>query len=142
MRRLVATAAVLLLAAAPATAQQDALRQSLDRLAGAWQRGDVAAIAALASRSGVTLDIDGAKVAQLPARQVAAGLRRVFEDRENVSTRVSMARQVAGEPNRAFGEISWQSRVRGTSIPERGTVFVALVRENGDWRIAEIRLLR
>ena len=118
------------------------LQPTLERVAAAWHRGDVGGIAALSARAGISLNIDGATVGPLPARQAAAVLRRVFEDRESVGAKVNMSRQVGAERNQAFGEISWSTRARGTTIPERATVFVAFVREDNGWRVAEIRLLR
>jgi hypothetical protein len=124
----------------PAAAQE--LRPLLERVANALQRGDVGGISALAARSGMSLDVDGRNVGPLGQRQTAAVLRRLFDDRETVTTRVSTIREVGGDPARAFGEINWSTRARGTTIPERATVFVALVRENNGWRVTEIRLLR
>jgi hypothetical protein len=49
---------------------------------------------------------------------------------------------VGGQPARAFGEITWTTRARGTTIPERANLFVAFVREGDAWRITEIRLMR
>jgi hypothetical protein len=133
-------ASLLTLAASPAAAQD--LEQTLERVAAAWHKGDAGAITALAARSGVSLDVDGRSVGPLGPRQAAAGIRRVFEDRESVAARSNMTRVVGGAPPRAFGEITWASRARGTTIPERATIFVALVREDDRWRITEIRLIR
>ena len=54
----------------------------------------------------------------------------------------NMSREIGGSPTRAFGEITWTAKARGTTIPERATVFVAFVRDEDGWRITEIRLLR
>lgn len=129
-----------LAAAAPALAQD--LRPTLDRVASALQRGEATAITGLAARGGVSLDVDGRSVGPLPQRQAAAVLRRVFEDRESVEARTSMSRVVGGDPAQAFGEISWTTRTRGTTIPERSTLFVAFVLEDNRWRITDIRLRR
>jgi hypothetical protein len=140
-RRLwLAVAAAILVSAPPVQAQE--LTQVLDRVASAWQRGDVAAITALAARAGISLDVDGSSVGPLGARQASAVLRRTFENRESVATRLIMSRTVGGDPVRAFGEISWTARARGTTIPEQAKLFIAVVREDGGWRVYEIRLLR
>jgi hypothetical protein len=133
-------ASALLLAAVPAHAQE--LQQVLDQAAGALHRGDAGALARLAAGSGMSVDVDGRAVGPLARRQAAAVIRRLFEDRESVGARTTMSRVVGGDPPRAFGEISWTMRVRGTTIPVRSNVFVALVREGDRWRITEIRLLR
>jgi hypothetical protein len=66
----------------------------------------------------------------------------MFEDRESVSATPRVGRAVGGQPARAFGEITWTTRARGTTIPERANLFVAFVREGDAWRITEIRLMR
>jgi hypothetical protein len=131
-------AVLALLLASPAHAQNPA--QTLERIAAAWHKGDANAITALAARAGISVDVDGRAVGPLGARQAAAVLRRVFGDRESVSARTSMSRATGND--RAFGEISWSMKARGTTIPERATIFVALIREDGDWRVSEIRLLQ
>lgn len=130
----------LLTVAAAASAQQ--LGPVLQRVASAWHEGDARAITALSARSGISLDVDGSTVGPLAARQSAAVLRRVFDDRESVSAAPRVSRTVGGDPARAFGEIAWTTRARGTTIPERATLFVAFVREGEAWRITEIRLMR
>lgn len=142
VRRIVFVALALLLVAGSRPAAAQELRPLLERVANALQRGDVGGIAALAANAGMSLDVDGRNVGPLGQRQTAAVLRRLFEDREAVTTRVSTIREVGGDPARAFGEITWSTRARGTTIPERATVFVALVREENGWRVTEIRLLR
>jgi len=132
--------AFMLLVIAPAAAQD--LTPALQRVAAAWHKGDARAVAALAAEAGVSLDVDGSTVGPLAERQAAAVLRRVFGDRESVSATPRVSRTVGGEPARAFGEISWTTRARGTTIPERATLFVAFVREDDAWRITEIRLMR
>lgn len=136
----VLAALILLLPTQPAAAQD--LEQALARVASAWHRGDAHAITRLAASGGISLDVDGRAVGPLGPRQAAAVIRRVFEDRESVGARSNMTRSVGGSPARAFGEISWTTRARGTTIPERATLFVAFVREDDRWRITEIRLIR
>ena len=144
MRRLCLTLAFVLAAlpgtVLPAAAQN--LEQSLNRVAAAWHRGDAGAITELGAAAGISIDVDGSTVGPLGPRQAAAVLRRVFEDRESVTVRTSLTRAVGGEPARAFGELTWEVRSRGTTIPEQSKLFVALVHEAGQWRITEIRLLR
>ena len=140
MRRSAAPLAALftLLLALPLHAQDPA--QTMERLAGAWHKGDANAITALAASAGISVDVDGRAVGPLGARQAAAVLRRVFDDRESVNARASMTRATGND--RAYGEISWNMKARGTTIPERATIFIALIREDGGWRVSEIRLLQ
>jgi hypothetical protein len=142
MRRASIVLALLLLLASARSASAQDLQPVLERIAAAWHKGDAGAIAGLASRNGVSIDIGGASVGPLPQRQVAPVLRRAFDERESVSARVNMARQGAGEAGRAYGEIAWSIRARGTTIPERLNLYVGLILEDGAWRISEVRLLR
>jgi hypothetical protein len=134
--------ALVCLGTVPALAVGQDLARELDRLAAAWHRGDASVIAGLGARAGISLDVDGSSVGPLGPRQAAAVLRRVFEDRESVGVRSTQTRAVGGDPPRAFGELRWTVRARGTTIPEQAKVFVAFVREGDRWRITEIRLLR
>ena len=137
----VALAALLFtVGAGPAHTQE--LPRELSRVAAAWHRGDASTIAGLGAKGGISLDVDGSSVGPLGPRQAAAVLRRVFEERESVGVRTAQTRTVGGDPPRAFGELSWNVRTRGTTIPEQSKVFVAFVREGDRWRVTEIRLLR
>lgn len=140
--RALALAVVLLLGfAGSARAQNAELERTLHRLAAFWARGDAAAVATLATRAGLSLDLDGAAIGPLGPRQAEAVLRRIFDQHVTVQLRTGTARVVGGAPPRAFGELSWLSRIRGTTIPEHATVFLALVREENGWRITQIRLM-
>ncbi len=135
----------LLLALAPALAppaRAQELNDVLARFAAAWARGDAGGLAALVSRNGVTIDIGGGEIGPLGGRQAAAVLRRLFDERETTAVQARFAQVVGGAPTRAFGEIRWRARSRGTTESEGATIFLALVRENGTWRINQIRLLQ
>lgn len=140
VRSLLLAAALTLMGMGPAAAQD--LDPVLQRVAAAWHKADARAVAALGAEAGISLDVDGSTVGPLGTRQAAAVLRRVFDDRESVSAAPRVSRTVGGDPARAFGEFTWTTRARGTTIPERATLFVAFVREADAWRITEIRLMR
>jgi hypothetical protein len=133
---------LLVTAAAPRTLAAQDLNAVAERIASAWARGDFATIARHISQQGVSIDIDGATSGPLGARQAAAALRRIFEGRETISANPAMARVASGAPARAFTEIAWINRMHGTTIPERSTIFIGYVREDGQWRITQIRLMR
>lgn len=141
MRRLF-TFVIALFAIAPAAA---ASAQDLDplvqRVTSAWKRSDASAIASFISGDGVSLEIGGARVGPLPPRQAAAALRKLFDSVETVSVHSGMAKLVSGAPKRAFVEINWTTRARGTTVPQRSTIFIALVLEGDRWRVTEIRHL-
>jgi hypothetical protein len=138
----VAVAAIAVLAAAiPAAAQN--LEPLTQRMTLSWGRGDVGAITSLIAADGVAIEIEGQRVGPLNARQASAVLRRLFDNREIVSAQTGMAKIVSGSPRRAFVELAWTIRARGTTIPERYKIFLALVNDDRDaWRITEIRLLK
>lgn len=126
--------------AAPAGAQN--LERVVERFADHWARGDASALTSLASKKGVSFDIDGKPMGPVAIRQAAAVLRRVFNDYETVQVRILFREIVGGEPPLAFAEINWLTRVHGTTIPEKTTVFVALVLEEDHWRVTQIRFVK
>jgi len=142
MRTLAAAVVVVLLSAVPVRAQEASLDSTFRHIVGLWQRGNAAAVAALVAADGLSLELDGRPMGPLPARQAAASLRRLFEQRETLSVEPGMRGEMAGDPTRAFGEFDWVTRLRGTTVPERNTVFLALEREADRWRVTEIRVLR
>ncbi len=142
-RRVVALSiGFLLTCTAIASGQEAELGRVIDRLASSWARGEANTLAALSARNGVSLNVDGEQIGPLTPRQAAAVLRNLFVGRTTHSLSPGLARVVGGQPLRAFGELSWTVRTRGTTIPERTTIFLALVWEGDTWRITQIRLLR
>lgn len=133
---------LLLSIVASASAQEAELEKVLDRLAAAWARADAGSLAALSARNGISVDLDGEPIGPLTPRQAAAVLRNIFLGRTTDALSTGLARIVGGQPPRAFGELSWTVRTQGTTIPERTTIFLALVWEGNSWRITQIRLLR
>jgi hypothetical protein len=85
--------------------------------------------------------VEGEPAGPLATRQANASLRRVFSDLETISVTLASKKQLSGNPPRAYLELLWTRRARGTTIPDRATVFVAVEGGNGAWRITEIRLL-
>jgi hypothetical protein len=129
-----------LIVALPVRAQN--VRPVVESIASSWSRADAGSIAGIASRDGVSVQIGGDKKGILKPNQVAAVLREVFDGSETVSARTDRVGAMGGTRQRAFGEISWTARVRGTTNPQRSTVFLALVHEDDGWRISEIRLMK
>ncbi len=142
MKRLLVMAGLLAGLVLPQAAHAQALKPLVDRLTRAWMQADASAIASFAAKDGVTLDIGSSRVGPVPARQAAAALRKLFESRENVADRAGMARPVGGSADRAFVEITWTTRARGTTVPERSTVYFGLALEGDRWRVTEIRHIR
>ena len=142
MNRSVLAALALLVAAPVRPAQAQNLEPLVDRLTQAWNRADAGAIASFASREGVSIEIGGMRVGSLPARQVGAALRRLFDCCETLAARSASPKIVGGSPKRAFVEITWTTRARGTTVPERSTVFLGLSLEGDRWRVTEIRHIK
>ncbi|MFW6079777.1 MAG: hypothetical protein ACODAE_09155 [Gemmatimonadota bacterium] len=144
MRRALVLGVVLVVGAGGALEAQESppLARVLDSLAVSWQRGDARSVVTLAAGTGLTLSVTPEPVGPLAPRQAAALLRRIFEERETVSIELGMEHVVGGVPPRAFGELTWVHRARGTTMPERTVIFLALVRDDDAWRVTEIRFLR
>ncbi len=143
MRVLPLAAALTVLAAVcvqPAGAQD--LRPTASRLSSAWARGDASEIGTRAARSGLSIAVNGDRTGPFNGRQAAAALKRVFEDRETLSARPGKNGIIDGEPRKAFVEIAWTTRTKGSRIEERTTVLLQLVEDGKDWRITEIRLMK
>jgi len=132
--------ALLVTAARPASAQD--LRPTVSRLASAWARGDFSEIGTRTARSGLSIAVDGDRAGPYNERQAVAALKRVFDDRETLSARAGKSGIIDGDRRKAYVEISWTTRTRGSRIEERTTVVLQLIEEGQDWRITEIRLMK
>ncbi len=145
MKRLLLVGLALVLAAAPARAQSrdvQELRSVVDRIAAAWARGDAGGVVSRAVRSGVQVEVGGGPMGALSNRKAAAVIRRAFDDLETVSARTRTVEVTGGNPPRGYGEIEWVVRMPGSRVSERTRIFVALVRDDRDWRLTQIRLMR
>jgi len=140
MKRALALTAMLLAVAATAHAQD--FRPVVQQLARGWQRGDFSVLGSHTASMGLSLDVEGRRLGPLPGRQAASALSRLLDERETVAVRISMLKEIEGSPRRAFAELSWETRPRGTTIPTRTTVFVALELERDRWCFTEIRLMK
>ncbi len=142
MRALLSLVAVGLLAAPVSAQEGDDLTGLMDSLAVLWTRGDAAALAAHTAEDGLDLEIHGETVGPLEGRRAAAALRQLFGGQETVSVEPGSASRVIGAENRAFGELTWVVRLPGAAMTENNKIFVALVREEQQWRVTQIRILR
>jgi hypothetical protein len=140
MRRALALTAMLLGVATTVRAQD--FRPVVQQLARGWQRGDVSMLSSHTASMGLSLDVEGRRLGPLPGRQAVAALSRLLDERETVSVSTGMQKEMEGSPRRAFAELNWVTRPRGTTIPQRTTIFVALELERDRWRITEIRLMK
>lgn len=127
-------------------AQQDgsvpALGTFTERMTLAWGRNDAAALGGMVASPGVSIATDGKLVGPLAARQASAVLRKLFDESETISVTLTSRKELPGSPVRAYLELIWQRRARGTTIPERVTVFVALTLQESAWRITDIRFVQ
>ncbi|MFW5947377.1 MAG: hypothetical protein ACOCUW_02685 [Gemmatimonadota bacterium] len=145
MRRALVPAALVagLLSVAPGAAQEAGdLDGLLDTLGSLWARGDAAALARHGVDAGLDLEVHGELMGPLEGRRAAAALRQLFGGQETVSVQPGAAARVVGAEDRAFAEFVWMVRTPGSVMAERNKIFLALVLEDGDWRVSQIRILR
>jgi hypothetical protein len=141
IRGLLVTLLVAAVSAVPVSAQED-LSSMFDTLAAVWARGDATALAGFAASRGIELEVHGESLGRISGRKAAAAFRHLFGTQETVSVRASMTSRVQGTDRTAFGELTWEMRPRGSTIPASNTVFLGLVREGTSWRISQIRVRR
>jgi hypothetical protein len=141
MTRKLAVVLALFGSAAPALRAQE-FKPAAQRVAAAFQRQDVGVLGSQAARGGLSIDLSGERVGPFSGRQAATALKRFFDERETVSISLGNLRETGGDPRRGYVELNWVIRSRGSRIPERSTVVVALELDHDQWRITEIRLMR
>jgi len=92
--------------------------------------------------SGIRLQLDGTAHTGLSSRQALASLRDFLRGFQESEAYVTRAAPVAGSGERGFAEITWTARIAGTSQEIRRTLFLGFYREQGEWRVDEVRLMR
>jgi hypothetical protein len=126
-----------------AAQEEPRLAEFVAAVARLWGAGDAEGLVALAPAGGrILLDLGEGSASEVRPRNAAAALRRLFGERETVGVRPTRATVSGGAPLRGFGELSWSARPRGVTDVQASTVFLGVVREEGGWRIRELRLLR
>ena len=128
-------------ACVPAACLGQDLEEAAARFATQWAAGDVSQLQNRFSQSGARIQWEARPLGALSPQRAGASVREYLKNREAASARVSRTAEVGGEPPRGFAEIRWESRIRGMSEMVTRTVFVAFVYEDGDWRVAELRVL-
>ena len=126
---------------APAVCLGQGLEEAATGFATQWAASDVSRLQSQFSQSGVSIQWEAGPLGALSAQRAGASIREYLENREAASARVSRVEEVGDEPPRGFAEIRWESRIRGMSEMVTRTVFVAFVYEDGNWRVAELRVL-
>ena len=91
---------------------------------------------------GIRLQLDGLAHNGISSRQAVASLREFLRNFDDGQTFLSRAEPVDGSPDRGFAEVLWSGRAAGTSDQIRRILFLGLFREQGNWRVDEVRLLR
>ena len=125
----------------PAVCLGQGLEEAATGFATQWAASDVSRLQSGFSQSGVSIQWEARPLGALSPQRAGASIREYLENREAASARVSRVEEVGGEPPRGFAEIRWESRIRGMSEMVTRTVFVAFVYEDGNWRVAELRVL-
>lgn len=137
-------AAILLLAPASLGAQaggEAELRATAERVAELWTSGGVSALGDLLLDRGVRFHAGPGGRETLDTRKATAALEDLLERRRTASARVVRVSAMEGSPQRGSAEIVWEAVAPGTSEVLRYTLFVGMVREDGRWRVYEIRVL-
>lgn len=91
---------------------------------------------------GIRLHLDGDGYAGLSARQAVASIREFLHGFDPGETVVTKVAPIDGSSDRGFAEAHWSARMSGTSQEIRRTLFLGLRREEGEWKIDEVRFLR
>ncbi|MDB4947413.1 MAG: hypothetical protein JWM27_62 [Gemmatimonadetes bacterium] len=128
--------------AAVAQASPAPLQAFVADVARLWAAGDADALVDLAPADGrIVLDVGGGSAGPVGQRQAAAALRAVFGGRTTVSVRAERSTVSGGSPVSGFGELRWDSRLRGVSTAHASVVFVGVVWDGRAWRVRELRIL-
>jgi hypothetical protein len=108
----------------------------------AFALGSEDALGKLLWSEGIRLQLAGSGRAGLSARQAVASLMEFLRPYDRNRTLVSRAAPLEGSPDRGFAEVLWTARAVGTSDEVTSTLFLGLRRDEGDWKIDEVRILR
>ncbi|HEX7119003.1 MAG TPA: hypothetical protein VF212_09455 [Longimicrobiales bacterium] len=129
------SAALVLLAAAAAHAQDAEFERVLASASQSWSRGDADAIAALATRGGLFINVGSRSFGPLGARHASALLREIFDSLGTARLIRRSVQFIGGVQPRGYGEFVWR-----TEGAQQATVFLGLVRGPDGWRLTEIRV--
>ena len=110
--------------------------------AGAVAGGSGVDLARFLAADGIRLQLSGPAHTGISSRQAVASLRELLRGFDRGQTFLSRASPADGSPDRGFAEVLWSARAVGTSDEIHRTFFLGLVRDRGDWRVEEVRLLR
>lgn len=89
----------------------------------------------------IRLQLSGSGRSGLSPRQAIAAVEEFLRPYRRGGTVVSRAAALDSSPDRGFAEILWSAMAVGTADTSPNTVFVGLIRLDGDWKVDEIRLL-
>jgi hypothetical protein len=136
--RALLTAIIMLLAPAPAPAQQALLSQAAESARQAWFEHDARGLVADAPRLLVQLPGADPSVALGPA-QAAALLTDYMVQGQEVETVVRAAREV--EPGRGYVELQRRYRIAGTQDVRTQSLLLGYRLVRSGWRLVELRIV-
>ena len=136
--RALLTAIIMLLAPAPAPAQQALLSQAAESARQAWFEHDARGLVADAPRLLVQLPGADPSVALGPA-QAAALLTDYMVQGQEVETVVRAAREV--EPGRGYVELQRRFRIAGTQDVRTQSLLLGYRLVRSGWRLVELRIV-
>lgn len=106
-----------------------------------WGEGDVGGLMELTAGGGRLVLDTGSGTEAVNDRHAAAALRALFAERESVAARPVRVTVAGGTPPRGFAEVAWTFRTRGVPEPQSRSIYVGAIREDGGWRLTELRVL-
>jgi len=118
------------------------LDRAVERVAGAWSDGDLAALHELLDAAGVRFRDAAGEHGRLDPRKARAVVRRLWSEHRGGRVLVERSAVVGGSPTRGFAHLRWRTVPEGTSEPVSYTLFVGMVHGPAGWRIYELRVLR
>lgn len=122
-------------------APQPTLENAAAAFARLWARSDAEGVTAELAVEGLRLHLGPDREGLVGPRQARAALRDFLEPLRTTELDVERVYEAGGQPARGFVELHWTAVVSGTDDVVRYTLFAGFVREEGAWRLAEIRIL-
>jgi hypothetical protein len=135
-----ALAILLVLGTAPVPAAGQDWSGLTRDFARAWERREPAALQRLMAPS-LTLLVEGKEYLGVSPRQAVARVGPVLEGYPPRRPGLIRSGAVEGETDRAFAEFSWSPEAEGAG-PNGFILFLGLRLLDGEWRLAELRILR
>ncbi|MEX2572216.1 MAG: hypothetical protein WD737_13035 [Gemmatimonadota bacterium] len=117
------------------------LEDFVQEVARLWGDGDVGSLVGLLPAEDPLLLDAGSGIESANPRHAAAALRALFAAHETMGATAVRVTVSSTSPARGFGELAWIYRARGAPGEQSRSVYVAVLQEQGGWRITELRVM-